>query len=343
MKKILFIIFGVFFCIMFESQVGANEMITGAGSTFAYPILSAWIKEYTNTDKIQTTGIKINYQAIGSGGGIRQLGAKTVDFAASDEPLKPSYLQKKGWTEFPIVSGGIVPIINIPGVKNNQLVLDGKTLANIYFGKITYWDNAAIKALNKNMCLPHKVIRVIHRSEGSGTTFNFTSYLAAVSPEWKNLVNTAINWPAKSSIGAKGNMGVAATVSRISYSIGYVEYTYAVEANLKVTKMRNHDGNVVSASLASFTSTIKNTDWHSNKVLYQPLINKQGKGSWPLMATTFILLPKLKMTDPVKLAKIKSILKFFKWCYTDPNAQRTAKQLLYVIPPVFNKIEHILD
>lgn len=299
-----------------------DEVLTGAGSSFIYPLLSQLKEQYSQA--------KINYQAIGSGGGISQLSAGTIDFAATDVPFGLAELSKRGWIQFPIAMSGIVPVVNVSGVKSGELVLNGSTLANIYLGKIRYWDDPAIKALNRGVTLPHQNIILVYRVGGSGTTFNFTHYLADVSPQWQHDVgvNTLVAWP-KQGLGAKGNAGIAATVARIPGSIGYVEYTYTVGTELKRVKMQNQAGQVVKASLESFSSAFKRVDWRASEAFYGLSIDKSDKHGWPIMAITYMLLSN-KM-DP---AKRQQIIDFFKWSYTDPHAQQAAQQLLYVMPPV---------
>lgn len=304
-----------------------STSITGAGSSFIYPVLSKWTTAYQ-----QKTNIRINYQDIGSGGGIQQLTDGTVNFAASDMPLSMTALQKKGWTQFPIVSGGVVMVVNINGIKNNQLTLNGQTLGDIYTGKIQYWDNAALKKLNPGVKLPHNRIITVHRADGSGTTFNFTNYLSKVDTNWKAGADTVVSWPTF-GLGAKGNAGVAASVQKMPNSIGYVEYAYATENNMVMAKMKNKSGQVVTASLTSFKASAANANWDPKSGFNQILTNQTGAKAWPIVATTFIMLPVKQ--DP---AVTKAALNFFSWSFTQGDM---ASQIGYVTMPsnVVSKIK----
>lgn len=319
-------------CMVSAGVIAADKpvtAITGAGSSFIYPVLSKWTVAYQ-----KKTGVRINYQDIGSGGGIQQLSDNTVNFAASDMPLDNQSLNKKGWTQFPMVSGGIVMVVNINGVTNNKLVLDGSSLAQIYTGKIQYWDNPALTKLNPGMKLPHNRIISVHRADGSGTTFNFTNYLTKVAPSiWKAGSSTVVEWPTF-GIGAKGNAGVAATVQKMPNSIGYVEYTYATENNLIMTKMKNSNGKVVQASLGSFKAAAANANWNPKDNFNTILTNQPGNNAWPIVATTFIMLP-IKQ-DP---AVTNAALKFFSWSFDQSNM---ASSIGYVTMPmaVVSKIKH---
>lgn len=297
----------------------AAENITGAGATFPYPIYAKWAQSYN-----KETGAQLNYQSIGSGGGIKQITAKTVDFGASDKPLTAKVLEEKGMMQFPMVMGGIVPIINVDGIKPGELVLDGKTIANIFLGKIKKWDDAEIKALNPSVSLPNKRISVVHRADGSGTTFNFTYYLADISPEWKKNVgvDASVQWPV--GTGGKGNQGVANYVSQLKNSIGYVEYAYALQNNLTYSKMKNKEGRTVSPTMEAFQAAAAGADWKHADGFYLILANQPGAESWPMTAATFILLHK-KVEDP---AAIKSVLNFFDWAYKNGDAE--AEELHYV-------------
>ncbi len=297
----------------------AADQITGAGATFPFPVYSKWAQAYQ-----QKTGTQLNYQAIGSGGGIKQIEAKTVDFGASDKPLTPEELEKNGLMQFPTVMGGIVPILNVKGIEPGQLVLDGKTLADIFMGKVSKWNDKEIQALNPDLKLPAKDIAVVHRSDGSGTTFNFTYYLADVSPEWKKDVgvDASVQWP--SGTGGKGNQGVANYVSRLKNSIGYVEYAYALQNKLTYAKMKNKDGNVVSPTQDTFQAAAAGADWKNAKGFYLILANQPGKDSWPMTAATFILLHK----QVEKPAAVKTVLNFFDWAYK--NGGDAAAKLDYV-------------
>ncbi len=296
--------------------------ISGAGATFPYPIYAKWADAYR-----KETGVGLNYQSIGSGGGIKQIEAKTVTFGATDAPLKGEELEKHGLVQFPMVMGGIVPVVNIDGVKPGDLVLDGPTLAGIFLGAIKSWDDPAIKKLNPNANLPAQPIAVVHRSDGSGTTFNFTYYLAQVSPDWQSKVGsaTAVEWP--SGIGAKGNEGVSNNVTQTKGSIGYVEYAYALQNKLVYTKMVNKDGKVVAPTSAAFQAAAANADWNSVPGYGVILANQAGAESWPMTAATFILVHK-QPQDPAAAAEA---LKFFSWAYA--KGDKMAEELDYVPMP----------
>src|SRR5436309_2193086 len=278
--------------------------ISGAGATFPYPIYAKWADAYK-----KETSNGVNYQSIGSGGGIKQIKAKTVTFGATDAPLKGAELQKDGLVQWPMVMGGIVPVVNLEGIKPGELALDGPTLAKIFMGQVKTWEDASIKALNPNAKLPSTAIAVVHRSDGSGTTFNFTNYLSKVSPDWKSKVgeNTAVEWPV--GIGAKGNEGVANNVANTKGSIGYVEYAYAKQNKLTYTKMVNKDGKTVAPTSATFQAAASNANWSSVPGYGVILANQPGAGSWPIAGATFILMYK-KPTDPAAAAEA---LKFFAW------------------------------
>jgi phosphate transport system substrate-binding protein len=296
--------------------------ISGAGATFPYPIYAKWADAYQ-----KETGNRLNYQSIGSGGGIKQIKAKTVTFGASDAPLKADELQKDGLAQWPMVMGGIVPVVNVEGVKPGDLALDGATLAKIFTGEIKTWDDAAIKALNPGTKLPSSAIAVVHRSDGSGTTFNFTNYLSKVSADWKSKVgeNTAVEWPV--GIGSKGNEGVANNVANTKGSIGYVEYAYAKQNKLTFTNMKNHDGKMVSPTSPAFQAAAANADWTNAPGFYQILTDEPGAESWPITAATFILMPK----QPQDPAAAKEALKFFDWAFT--KGGKMAEELDYIPMP----------
>ena len=296
--------------------------ITGAGATFPYPIYSKWAEAY-NTK----TGVKMNYQSIGSGGGIKQIQNKTVNFGASDKPLTVEQLNKDDLMQFPTVVGGIAPVYNVDGVASGKLRLNGEVLANIFLKKVTSWDDASIKALNPGLALPAKPITVVHRSDGSGTTFNFANYLSKVSEEWKTKVgaDTSIAWPV--GVGGKGNEGVASYVQRIKYSIGYVEYAYADQNHLAVATMQNKEGEFVAPSLSSFQAAAKYAEWQKAPGFYEILTNEPGKESWPIAAATFILMHK-SQDNP---AAGKEVLTFFNFGYTEGD--KMAEQLGYVPLP----------
>ena len=296
--------------------------ISGAGATFPYPIYAKWADAYK-----KETGIGLNYQSIGSGGGIKQIKAKTVTFGASDAPLKGDDLNSTGLAQFPMVMGGIVPVVNLKGVKPGELVLDGPTLADIFSGKITNWNDAAIKKLNPSVKLPDEAIAVVHRSDGSGTTFNFSYYLADVSADWKSKVgvNTALEWPV--GIGAKGNEGVANNVSQTGGAIGYVEYAYAKQNKLTYTDLINKDGKKVAPTAAAFSAAAANADWNSQPGYGVILANQAGAESWPMTSATWILVYK----KPDDAAATAEALKFFAWSYA--KGDKMAAELDYVPMP----------
>jgi phosphate transport system substrate-binding protein len=296
--------------------------ISGAGATFPYPIYAKWADSYK-----KETGNGLNYQSIGSGGGIKQITARTVTFGASDMPLEPAELDKIGVIQFPTVMGGIVPVVNLDGIKSNELTIDGATLAKIYLGEIKKWDDPAIKKLNPNAKLPSQAIALVHRSDGSGTTFIFTNYLSKVSPEWKDKVgsSTSVEWPG--GIGAKGNEGVANGVMQTKGSIGYVETAYAKQNKLTTTKMVNKDGKTVEATPDAIMSAAAGADWAKAPGFYMILTDEPGAKSWPIAGATFILVPK----QPKDIAATKEALKFFEWAYK--NGDDMAKGLDYIPMP----------
>ena len=304
----------------FASQVGAQE-ITGAGASFPAPIYSKWAAEYN-----KATGVKVNYQSIGSGGGIKQIDSKTVDFGASDAPLTDEVLKSKGQMQFPTVLGGVVPVINVKGIQPGSLKLTGQLLGDIYLGKISRWNDPAIKALNPTLALPDAAIAQVRRADGSGTTFIFTNYLSKVNAEWKSKVGegTAVNWPV--GAGGKGNEGVAAFVARLPNSMGYVEYSYVKQNKLNYAILQNAAGNFVKPEDDSFKAAAAGADW--SKSFYQILTNQAGKEAWPITGATFILMH-LKQDKP---ANATETLKFFNWAYS--NGAKSASDLDYVpMPP----------
>jgi len=296
--------------------------ITGAGSTFIYPVFAKWADAYKTT-----TGIGLNYQAIGSGGGIKQVEAKTVTFGATDKPLSDDELQKNGLVQFPMIMGGIVPIFNIDGVKPGALVLDAPSLAGIFQGKITRWDDAAIKALNPSVTLPSAPIVVVHRADGSGTTFNFTDYLGKGSKDWADNIgsDTAVEWPV--GVGAKGSDGVANTVKQTAGSIGYVEYAYAAQNQLAYADLKNAAGKTIEPSLDTFAAAASNADWKDARNFNLVITNQPGDTSWPIAASTWVLIH----TQPTDAAATAEALKFFDWAYK--NGKDQAKALDYVSIP----------
>jgi phosphate transport system substrate-binding protein len=296
--------------------------ISGAGATFPYPIYAKWADAYK-----KETGIGLNYQSIGSGGGIKQIQNKTVTFGASDAPLKGEQLEKFGLVQFPMVMGGIVPVINLEGIKPGELTIDGPTLADIFLGKIKNWNDPAMQKLNPGAKLPAQPIVVVHRSDGSGTTYNFAYYLSEVSPEWKSKVsyNTSVEWPV--GIGAKGNEGVANNVAQTKGAIGYVEYAYAHQNKLTHTKMINKDGKTVDATSANFQAAAANAKWDSVPGYGVILANQPGAESWPMTAATWILMYK----KPQNVADSTAALKFFSWAYE--KGDKMADDLDYIPMP----------
>ena len=296
--------------------------ISGAGATFPYPIYAKWADAYK-----KETGVGLNYQSIGSGGGIKQIEAGTVTFGASDKPLSAEELDKFGLAQFPMVMGGIVPVVNLEGVKPGELVLDGPTLAKVFVGEITKWDDEAIKKLNPNIKLPSQAIAVVHRSDGSGTTFNFTYYLSDVSADWKSKVGSdaSVEWP--TGIGAKGNEGVANNVANTKGSIGYVEYAYAKQNKMIYTSMVNKAGKTVAPTSKAFQAAAAGADWSSKPGFGVILANQPGDESWPMTAGTWILMYK----KPKDAAASAEALKFFAWAYK--SGDKMAEELDYIPMP----------
>jgi phosphate transport system substrate-binding protein len=306
------------------SQFALAADLTGAGATFPYPLYAKWAEAYR-----QKTGVGLNYQSIGSGGGIKQIRSKTVDFGASDAPLKADELEKDGLLQFPTVMGGVVPVVNVEGVAPGQMKLTGEVLAGIYLGKIEKWNDPRIASLNPGMKLPGQPITVVHRADGSGTTFIFTNYLSKVSAEWKDKVgnNASVSWPAPTSTGGKGNEGVASFVQRIRGSIGYVEYAYAKQNRMTFAMLKNRDGEFVAPGDKTFQAAAAGADWKNARGFYEILTDEPGKASWPITGATFILMHK---TQPDG-ARAKEVLKFFDWAYQ--NGDRMALDLDYVPMP----------
>ncbi|MDR3368045.1 phosphate ABC transporter substrate-binding protein PstS [Rhodoferax sp.] len=309
----------LFGALSFSTLASAQE-ITGAGASFPAPVYAKWAAEYN-----KATGVKVNYQSVGSGAGIKQIDAKTVDFGASDMPQKDDVLKAKGQFQFPTVIGGTVPVVNIKGISAGQMKLDGDVLAGIYLGKITKWTDPAIKALNPGLALPDADIAPVRRADGSGTTFNFTNYLSRVNEEWKTKVGegTAVNWPV--GAGGKGNEGVAAFVNRLPNSIGYVEYAYVKQNKMTYTLMKNKDGAFVSPTAEAFKAAAAGADW--NKSFYQLITDQPGKGTWPISTATFILMHDVQD----KPANATEVFKFFNWAYK--NGDQAAMALDYVPLP----------
>ena len=302
------------------SGLAAAQEVTGAGASFPAPLYAKWAADYN-----KATGVRINYQSVGSGAGIKQIDAKTVDFGASDMPLKDEELKAKGLIQFPTVIGGVIPVVNIKGINAGQLRLNGQVLGDIYLGKITKWNDGAIKALNPSLALPDAAIAPVRRADGSGTTFIFTNYLSKVNPEWKAKVGegTAVNWP--TGAGGKGNEGVAAFVGRLPNSIGYVEYAYVKQNKMTYALLQNTAGNFVSPDDKAFKAAAAGADW--SKTFYQILTNQPGADSWPITGATFILMHKVQE----KPQQATQVMKFFEWAYK--NGDKTADDLDYVPMP----------
>ncbi len=307
--------------LLFATSAMAAD-ITGAGSTFVFPILSKWSSAYTG-------GNRINYASIGSGGGIKQIESKTVTFGATDKPLSEQELNQYGLTQFPVIVGGEALVVHLPGIQPGQLVLDGPTLADIYLGKIKKWDDAAIKKLNPKVTLPSMNILVVHRSDGSGTTFIFANYLSKISPEWASKVgaDTAVQWP--TGIGGKGNEGVAGSVQQLVGSIGYVEYAYAMQNHMTYTKMINRTGHTLEPTIDTFRAAAASADWvgAADHAFNMVLVDQPGNDAWPITGATWIIVYK-KPVDPAATA---DALKFFKFAYE--KGDKMASELQYVPLP----------
>jgi phosphate transport system substrate-binding protein len=312
------------------TNAAAAAEITGAGATFPYPVLSQW-----STDYSAANGVKVNYQSIGSGGGIAQIKAATVDFGASDKPLAPDELAQSGLAQFPIVIGGVVPVVNIEGVAPGQVRLTGAVLADIYLGKIQKWNDPALSALNPGLALGDAAITVVHRSDGSGTTFNFVNYLSKVSDEWKSKVGegTSVQWPV--GVGGKGNEGVANYVKQIKHSIGYVELAYALQSKMSYVAMKNGAGNFVEPSLESFQAAAASADWSKAKDFFLVITDAPGAASWPIAASSFVLMYK----QPKDAARSKTALDFFKWALEKGQAQAKALDYVALPDPLVKQIE----
>ena len=313
-------------------SVGAQEVksLTGAGATFPYPIYSKWAYEYQ-----KISGVGLNYQSIGSGGGIQQISNKTVDFGASDAILKGDELNAKGLIQFPMIIGGVVPVVNLADAPSGSLKLDGETLSRIFLGEIKVWNDPAIAKLNPGARLPSKEVTVVHRADGSGTTFIFTNYLQKVSPKWKNRVGTgtAVSWPV--GLGGKGNEGVANYVKQVAGSIGYVEYAYALQNKMSAVSLKNCDGQFVTPSDAAFSAAALGADWLKAEGFGVSLTDQPGKDSWPITGASFILMHR----NQPDAAKALAMLKFFDWCYK--NGAASALKLDYV--PIPEKVYQLVE
>ncbi|SPF51497.1 phosphate transporter subunit; periplasmic-binding component of ABC superfamily [Syntrophobacter sp. SbD1] len=316
-----FVSIAVLVCVFVAASAFAAD-ITGAGATFPYPLYAKWAEAYKSK-----TGVGLNYQSIGSGGGIKQITAKTVDFGASDMPLTLEVLEKGGLMQFPTVMGGVVPVINIQGIEAGKLKLNGEVLAGIYLGTVKKWNDPAIAELNSGLKLPAEEITVVHRSDGSGTTFIFTNYLMKMSSVWKEKVgnDASVSWPA--GVGGKGNEGVASYVQQVKNSIGYVEYAYALENKMPYALMLNKEGVYVQPSIESFQSAAAGAKWEQAPGFYEILTNEPGKDSWPITGATFILMHK----EQDNADQARAVLKFFSWAYA--NGGKMAEELDYVPMP----------
>ena len=310
------------------------ETINGAGASFPEPVYRVWTYNYQ-----KASGTRINYQSVGSGAGINQIKSKTVDFGASDNPLKLEELEKSGLTQFPMLMGGVVVIVNVPGIANNQLKLDGETLANIFLGNIKNWNDNAIAKLNTDAQLPELPITVVHRSDGSGTTWIFTDYLTKVSANWKKDVGCekSVKWPV--GIGGQKNPGVCTNVKKVNGAIGYVEYTYAVESKIPTAMLKNRDGNFVKPEISAFQAAGANADWQNAPAFYMELNDQPGKNSWPITGATFILIYKNQQNK----AKAEAMLKYFKWCFTEGSQSATNLKYVPIPENVFNLIKSAWD
>ena len=331
MRKLTHLLYSVCLSILLSVGAASANDITGAGATFPYPVYEKWAEAY----KLQT-GTGMNYQPIGSGNGIKQIQSNTVDFGATDAPLNPSQLGLADLTQFPAMIGGVVPVVNIDGVAPGQLKLDGKVLADIYEGKITRWNDSRIAADNTGLALPDETIKVLYRSDVSGTSFIFTSYLSQISPEWARNEGkgSTVRWPV--GTGGKGNEGVASYVQRIKYSIGYLEYAYALQNKLTYTQLRNRDGQFVKPDATSFRAAVANTKWNKDNGFNETMTNESGKNSWPITGITFILMHK----TPAKPESAIEVLKFFDWAFT--HGDSIAAELNYV-PLPNNVLEMVRD
>ena len=306
------------------SGLAAAADITGAGATFPFPIYAKWAEAY----KAQT-GIGLNYQSIGSSGGIRQIRAKTVAFGATDAPVSGADLEKDGMVQFPAIIGGTVPVFNLEGFGQGEVLITGPVLAEMFMGKITNWNDPKIAALNPGKTFPNQAITVVHRADGSGTTFNWTDYLSVVSKDWADTVGkgAAVKWPAPSSVGGRGNEGVAANVSRTRGAIGYVEYAYAKRTNMPYMALQNADGNFVRPDDSSFAAAAANVDWFSVPGMGVSMVNAKGANAWPISTASFILMYK----EPTDKAQSAEVLKFFDWAFK--NGKQMALELDYVPLP----------
>ncbi len=313
-----------------SAQTAHAVDVTGAGASFVFPLMSKWSSDYS-----KATGNRINYQSIGSSGGIAQIKAGTVDFGSSDAPLKPEDLTAAGLVQFPSVIGGVVPVVNLVGIEAGTLKLTGPLLGDIFLGKVSKWNDPAITALNAGVTLPDAKITIVHRSDGSGTTFNFVNYLSKVNPEWKSTVGegTSVQWP--TGLGGKGNEGVAAYVKQVKNSIGYVELSYALQNKMSHTLMQNAAGKFVSPSAESFAAAAASADWVNSTDFSLVITNAPGDASWPIAATNFILMH----AQPKDAARSKGALEFFAWAYKDGQAQAATLDYVALPAPLVEQVK----
>lgn len=312
------------------ASVAQAAEITGAGSTFVYPVLSKWSATYN-----EKTGNRVNYQSIGSGGGIAQIKAATVTFGASDMPLKPEELAAVGLTQFPVVIGGVVPVVNVEGIKAGELKFTGPMLADIFLGKIAKWNDAAIAGVNPGVKLPDQKITVVHRSDGSGTTFNWVNYLSKVSDEWKTKIGegTSVSWP--TGVGGKGNEGVAAYVNQIKGSIGYVELAYATQNKMAYASVKNKNNEFVQPTAKTFQTAAEQANWTEQPDFYQIITNAPGAGSWPITATVFVMMYR----EPKDAQRSKDAIAFFKWALNEGQSDAQALDYIPLPAPLVKQIE----
>lgn len=315
---------------LLTASVAQAAEITGAGSTFVYPVLSKWSATYN-----EKTGNRVNYQSIGSGGGIAQIKAATVTFGASDMPLKPDELAAAGLTQFPVVIGGVVPVVNVEGIKAGELKFTGPMLADIFLGKIAKWNDAAIAGVNPGVKLPDQKITVVHRSDGSGTTFNWVNYLSKVSDEWKTKIGegTSVSWP--TGVGGKGNEGVAAYVNQIKGSIGYVELAYATQNKMAYAAVKNKNNEFVQPTAKTFQTAAEHANWTEQPDFYQVITNAPGAGSWPITATVFVMMYK----EPKDAQHSKDAVAFFKWALSEGQSDAQSLDYIPLPAPLVKQIE----
>jgi phosphate transport system substrate-binding protein len=316
----------------FANAASEVENVAGAGASFPYPVYAKWGTKYN-----QHSGLKLTYQSIGSGAGLAQIRAKTVDFGASDEPLTAEQLSKDGLTQFPMIMGGVVPVVNLEAVPRGKLRITPEILADIFLGKIKKWNDRRVTAVNPDLRLPDQEITIVHRADGSGTTWIFTNYLSKVSSEWKEKIGSgkSVSWP--TGIGGKGNEGVTALVKKTAGAIGYVEYAYALKERLKYVQLQNNAGKFVTPTIETFQAAAANADWESAPGFYILLVDQPGDKSWPITGASYILMHK----DQADSAKAQAVLKFFDWCFK--NGAEAATELHYVPIPakVFNLVESV--